>query len=97
MKQAHITEHHSRQWFEQLFEGFAADYHLSDASDFLTLQAQVTQSIECLSFRSACDLFEVQGCRSYKALGAAVARRFVSDRCTGSVCDSLALPECSSS
>ena len=61
MKQVHITEHHSRQWFEQLFEGFAADYHLSDASDFLTFRAQVTQSIECLSFRSACDLFEVQG------------------------------------
>ena len=69
MKQAHITEHHSRQLFEQLFEGFAADYHLSDASDFLTFQAQVTQSIECLSFRSASDLFEVQGCRSYKAFG----------------------------
>ena len=97
MKQVYITEHHSRQWFEQLFESFAGDYHLSDASDFLTFQAQVTQSIECLSFRSACDLFEVQGCRSYKALGAAVARKFVSDRYAGSVWDCLALPERSSS
>jgi hypothetical protein len=69
MKQVHITEHHSRQWFEQLFESFAGDYHLSDASDLLSFQAQVTRSIECLSFRSACDLFEVQGCRSYKAFG----------------------------
>ena len=97
MKQAHITEYHSRQWFEELFEGFAAEYHLSDASDFLAFQARITQSIQCLSFRDACDIFEAEGCRSYRALGAAVARKFVSDRYTGSVCDSLALPECSSS
>ena len=97
MKQVYITEHHSRQWFEQLFESFAGDYHLSDASDLLTFQAQVTRSIECLSSRRACDPFEVQGCRSYKALGAVVARKFVSDRYAGSVWDCLALPERSSS
>jgi len=97
MKQAHITEYHSRQWFEELFEGFAAEYHLTDAIDFLAFQARITQSIQCLSFRDACDIFEAEGCRSYRALGAAVARKFVSDRYAGSVWDCLALPERSSS
>jgi len=38
-----------------MFESFAGDYHLSDASDLLTFQAQVTRSIECLSSRRAID------------------------------------------
>ena len=85
---AGIVERRARRSEKGIFE-----YHLTDASDFLAFQARITQSIQCLSFRDACDIFEAEGCRSYRALGAAVARKFVSDRYAGSVCESLALPE----
>ena len=63
MKQAHITEHHSRQWFEQLFEGLVADYHLSDASDFLTFRRRSRNRSNACGSGGRADLFQAQGNR----------------------------------